>query len=188
MRRVVLLLVLTLVAGVLFGLWVQPSVAPSVSQSEPVLRASAPVGAAGLRQGKRHREEAVASPGVASSALTVGEAGSVGGFASVAGVGQSVWPISADGIKGAVAEALPKVRACYDAALVADPQLAGRFVVAFTIETVDEVGEVVEADVAGAPTDAPEFEDCLLGAMAELAFDPPDGVTKVTYPFVFGSE
>ncbi len=104
----------------------------------------------------------------------------------------TVWPASGEGIQGAMAEALPKIRRCYDQALLEDPGIAGKIVVAFTIGTTDTasgLGQVVSAGIADATIEQTTMDDCLLDAMDELQFDPPvDGELAVNYPFMFSVE
>lgn len=101
----------------------------------------------------------------------------------------SVWPISKDGIQGAVTEAIPALTDCYDAALERDVDLAGRISVGFVIEDIDGIGQVavVELDEGGV-TD-PAMIDCALDAFEGLQFDAPsDGSTKVSYPITFRND
>jgi len=104
----------------------------------------------------------------------------------------TVWPASGEGIRGAMDEALPKIRECYERALVGDPTIAGKIVVAFAIGTTDTaagVGQVTRAGIADATVEQTTMDDCLLDAMEDLQFDPPsDGEMEVNYPFVFSVE
>jgi len=104
----------------------------------------------------------------------------------------TVWPASGEGIRGAMDEALPKIRECYERALVGDPNIAGKIVVAFAIGTTDTaagVGQVTRAGIADATVEQTTMDDCLLDAMEDLQFDPPsDGEMEVNYPFMFSME
>jgi hypothetical protein len=101
----------------------------------------------------------------------------------------TVWPATSDGIRGAMAEALPGVRRCYEQALEQHPDMAGKIVVSFTVGTTDTasgLGQVLEASIADATIAQTTMDDCLLDAMEALQFDPPaDGQMQVDYPFHF---
>jgi hypothetical protein len=101
----------------------------------------------------------------------------------------TVWPTSPEGIKGAIAEALPRIRRCYEQALAVDPQMAGTITVAFTIGTTDTaagLGQVMSAGIADASIEQTTMDTCLLDAMESLQFDPPaDGDIEIAYPFTF---
>jgi len=102
----------------------------------------------------------------------------------------SVWPLSREGIQGAVQEALPGMKACYDDALARDPALAGQMTLGFTVVDQDGIGKVtvVEFD-DGAVTDDGMI-DCVLDSFEELQFDPPEGggELSVSYPIAFSLE
>lgn len=104
----------------------------------------------------------------------------------------TVWPASGEGIQGAMGEALPRIRRCYEQALELEPDMAGKIVVAFTIGTTDTasgVGQVLDAGIADATIEQTTMDDCLLDAMEGLQFDPPaDGELEVNYPFHFSVE
>ena len=101
----------------------------------------------------------------------------------------SVWPLSKEGIRGAVEEVLPHVRACYDQALTEVPDLEGKLVVSFRIVDEDGLGQVWEAGIDDDRLDDGPVADCVLDAMEALQFDaPPDGELSVTYPIVFAQE
>ncbi len=91
-----------------------------------------------------------------------------------------------------MAEALPKIKGCYERALKIDPEIAGEIVVAFTIGTADTasgVGQVTSVGIADATVEQTTMDDCLLDAMEDLQFDPPaDGEMEVNYPFLFSVE
>ena len=104
----------------------------------------------------------------------------------------TVWPTSSEGIKGAIAESLPRIRRCYEQALAADPDMGGTITVAFTIGTTDTasgVGTVLDAGIADATIEQTTMDDCLLDAMESLQFDPPvEGEIEINYPFTFSAE
>ncbi len=96
----------------------------------------------------------------------------------------SAWPADGKGISGAVREALPRMKRCYEAAIERDPQLAGRITAHFALTEVDGVGRVTGLELE-TTTDQPDFEDCVGDVLAELAFDAPDDQVTVSYPLVF---
>ena len=101
----------------------------------------------------------------------------------------SVWPISKEGIQGAVEEVAPAVEACYEDALDEVPDLAGELVVTFEIVEEDGVGQVWTVDLAEDSLDDGPVSDCVLKAMNRLQFDAPDGGSlDVTYPFRFSPD
>lgn len=101
--------------------------------------------------------------------------------------GVSVWPVSKDGIDGAVGEVITDIRQCYQTALSEVPDLAGDLLVQFTIGSTDGIGKVIEVGIPdGDLVDGP-MEDCVLDVMSVLQFDPPAEDTVVTYPFRFST-
>ncbi|MBW2456218.1 MAG: AgmX/PglI C-terminal domain-containing protein [Deltaproteobacteria bacterium] len=75
-----------------------------------------------------------------------------------------------------------RFRACYQQALVRDPQLAGRSVARFTIQ---RSGKVTAVNVGGAIADT-EMQRCLGSAFSALTFPQPEGgVVTVSYPLLF---
>ncbi len=107
-------------------------------------------------------------------------------------VQNTVWSATKEGIQGAMAEALPGIRRCYEQALEVHPDMAGKIVVAFSIGTKDTaagVGQVLDAGIADATIEQTTMDDCLLDAMEDLQFDPPvDGEMEINYPFHFSTE
>lgn len=104
----------------------------------------------------------------------------------------SVWPISKDGIDGAIREIMHDIRGCYQDALADLPELEGGFKVRFTVEDVDGLGEVTAVEIRDMKSSThPELvdgpmEDCVLDLFETLQFDVPEaGQTQVSYPFVF---
>ena len=79
-----------------------------------------------------------------------------------------------------------KVRACYDAALPANPGIHGALVLNFTI---DPRGNVKQAEVSWADSDihVPELDTCAADAVRSIKFPPSSrGLeSTVSYPFNF---
>lgn len=105
---------------------------------------------------------------------------------------RSAWPTTAEGIQGAVREATPELKLCYQSWLKVQPDLAGRMVVAFTIGPDPEdpgLARVTQVGVQESTVNNAFFSGCALDAMENLVFDPPAGGTvTVSYPFVFSTE
>jgi hypothetical protein len=102
----------------------------------------------------------------------------------------SVWPLSKEGIQGAVDEALPALTDCYDEALSDDPTLGGRMTLGFTVVDQEGLGKVTVVELDdGAVTDD-RMIDCVLDAFEALQFDPPEGggELSVRYPVAFAPE
>ena len=77
-----------------------------------------------------------------------------------------------------------QLRYCYERALVSDPTLAGTVRVRFVI---GPDGSVTEAAVADSTLGKPDVEECVLRAIRQVTFRPPEGggTVVVTYPFLF---
>ncbi|TNE86670.1 MAG: hypothetical protein EP330_21005 [Deltaproteobacteria bacterium] len=102
---------------------------------------------------------------------------------------RSAWPLTFEGIQGAVHEALPELTECYDGWLAEDPELAGRIVASLTISEVDGIGQITSAEVEEATTGHAAFEACVTSVLSELQFDSPGaGRLSVTYPFLFATD
>jgi hypothetical protein len=81
---------------------------------------------------------------------------------------------------------IPRFRFCYEKELNADPDLAGKITVSFTIAPT---GAVAAASIAEATMNSERVESCVVGVMRSLAFPRPSGggIVVVTYPFVFAA-
>jgi hypothetical protein len=98
-----------------------------------------------------------------------------------AGVGPA---LARESIAPVVRAAADEVRKCYQAALVQNPDLQGRVVVAFTVELDGKVSQASAAE-----TMHPSVDACVVGVIAALIFPKPDGaVVHLRYPFVFKSQ
>jgi hypothetical protein len=100
-----------------------------------------------------------------------------------------IYAATPEGIRGAVQEAAPKIKECYEGWVAANPDLAGHLKVSFTISTetdADEIAHVTRAHVVDSELAHGLLEGCVLNMMEGLSFDPPeDGEITVTYPFKF---
>lgn len=101
------------------------------------------------------------------------------------------WPLDRDGIQGAVREALPEVRECYDAWVQQNPSLGGRVTMTFTIEPVvgQEGARVTQARVSDQGLGHALMEGCVVQVFEDLRFQAPaDGKPmNVTYPLDFSN-
>lgn len=93
-------------------------------------------------------------------------------------------------VRDAVRGLLPLLVECYTAALEAQPTLAGKLVVSFTIEGEPGIGGLVTesaVDLEKSEIQDPDFGQCVQETMFALEIDPPadGGSVKVTYPFLF---
>lgn len=81
---------------------------------------------------------------------------------------------------------IPRFRHCYEKELNANPNLAGKVAVTFTI---GPTGAVIASAVRESSIDEAKVETCVLRTMQSLKFPQPKGggVVIVTYPFVFQS-
>ncbi|MCB9677427.1 MAG: AgmX/PglI C-terminal domain-containing protein [Alphaproteobacteria bacterium] len=105
------------------------------------------------------------------------------------GIEVSAWPVSADGIKGAMGEVTPAIKGCYDTHLADVPDLAGRLAVGFTIEEVEGVGRITAVEARESTVDDGPLEACVLDVVRALQFDAPEhGQLHVNYPFLFSNE
>lgn len=102
----------------------------------------------------------------------------------------SVWPLNKEGIQGAVGEALPGMKACYDEALARDPALAGRMTLGFTVVDADGIGKVTVVELDNGEVADDGMIDCVLDTFEGLQFDPPQGGGElaVSYPVTFRTE
>jgi hypothetical protein len=162
---------------------------PSASSAPPQADPAMPAPGDEPRR-KRHRRRGAASgPSTNQKDQAAEEGARADGEGPQAPREPTVWPTSAEGIAGAMKEALPGIRRCYEQALAQDPTMAGTIAVTFTIGTTDTapgLGQVLEAGIQEATIQQTTMDGCLLEAMEALQFDPPvDGETEVIYPFVF---
>jgi TPR repeat protein len=92
------------------------------------------------------------------------------------------------GAVGTIDARLGDVRACYEAASVRKPWLAGRVVVSFTLELTGHPGRV---EIERSDIDDVRFLACVQEAMRGWILQRPVGITQptdVSYPFVFAGK
>ena len=89
-------------------------------------------------------------------------------------------------ISAKVKELLPDIRTCHNEGLAAQPDLTGRLVIEMVIGK-DGMVSSVESDPEKTTLDSTEVIDCVIEAIAQLEFPPPegDGIVIVVYPFLF---
>jgi hypothetical protein len=98
------------------------------------------------------------------------------------------WPLTAEGIQGAVNAGIDDIKHCYEQWLKLEPDIAGSIVVTFTITEVDEgVGGVSDIELADSELEHPFIEGCVLNVFAEMPFEAPadGGEVEVNYPLMF---
>ena len=88
-------------------------------------------------------------------------------------------------IKMGIEEAIPVVQRCYEQALEASPDLAGKVVVRFSIAAKDGSGRLKDAEIIKDGIGNPFLGMCMLGAIGKIEFPVPDneGIVVVNYPF-----
>lgn len=102
------------------------------------------------------------------------------------GTGTVTGGLAQEVIRRTIQRNIGQVRFCYEQALNANPNLAGRVTVRFVISP----SGAVQTAVASSSTVAdPRVGVCVAQAMRRLSFPAPDGggVVSVTYPFMFSA-
>lgn len=86
-------------------------------------------------------------------------------------------------IRAYVKRNVDRVTACYERALVAEPELTGEVVATFTVEPDGRVSASTATGVAAG------LAACVAGAIAQIRFPPrpTGGRLGVKHPFVFGA-
>jgi len=101
------------------------------------------------------------------------------------------FPMSREGIQGAIRAHIGDIRDCYESWLQSNPQLAGTMKVSFRIHPNEDGGPgVVDAvTVLDGGIGQVAMEGCVLNVMQDLRFDTPAGSdpVSVTYPFKFAT-
>jgi hypothetical protein len=94
---------------------------------------------------------------------------------------QTVGAIDKAAVRKVVRENFEALRYCYEATLLANPNIAGTVMAKFTIQ-ID--GSVVDVSAAGVH---PDVEACVATKVKGFRFPKPDGASKVevAYPFTF---
>ena len=96
-------------------------------------------------------------------------------------------------VQAAVKVARPGIKACFEQALLRNPQLGGRLKVKFTLVTKDGVGKLNDAEIVGDEEEGalnhPFMAMCALKALADVEYPAPEGEGEltVTYPFIFAA-
>ena len=94
--------------------------------------------------------------------------------------------LDAADISDAVNAEKQRIKRCYDAGLSLDPALSGRVEVKFVIGAD---GLVSRAELFESTIESEEVEDCIVDAITDIEFPPPEGggIVVVQYPFVLAS-
>ena len=113
----------------------------------------------------------------------VGCAGVDESFAEKEGV---LGALDSEDISDAVNAEKHRIKLCYDAGLSLDPALSGRVEVKFVI---GPDGLVSRAELFESTIESAVVEDCIVDAIADIEFPPPEGggIVVVQYPFVLAS-
>ncbi len=102
----------------------------------------------------------------------------------------SAGSLSKEYIQEQIREILPLVKQCYEQALLAHPETAGKLVVRFSIVGDPELGGLIEqseiVDTEGGAADE-GLSTCVRETMYALRLQAPEGGGRmvVTYPFIF---
>jgi hypothetical protein len=92
--------------------------------------------------------------------------------------------LSREAIRRTVQRHLAEVRHCYEQRLITRPDLEGRVAVQFVVapngSVMSAVTDSTRSDLGDAATSS-----CIEQAVSRWAFTPSEGVTSVSYPFVF---
>ncbi len=100
---------------------------------------------------------------------------------------RSIWPVSREGIQGAMTESTPGIVECYEGWLSQNPELAGKIVVSFQIapsDTGENLSKVQQVDLDASTVGHAFMEGCVLSVVEELRFEGGESTT-VSYPFIF---
>jgi hypothetical protein len=88
-----------------------------------------------------------------------------------------------DHIRGVLSSARPRIKACFEAQLSENPELAGKAVVQFKIMPD---ASIQRAEIFESTLNSLEAETCIVDVLRELRFQKPDGgICVIRYPFVF---
>jgi hypothetical protein len=104
-----------------------------------------------------------------------------------------VWSLDEEGIRGAFQEGAVAIGECYAAWLEAEPEIAGRVMVEFTVVASDdpdaEYGVIQELELTDSQLDHTPLSYCILNVFQDFRFANPDGEpVKVHFPLVFSDE
>jgi hypothetical protein len=101
------------------------------------------------------------------------------------------WPLTSEGIQGAVEASIDDIKHCYEQWLKLEPEIAGSIMVTFTVTPVDDaLGEVSALELTDSELDHPFIEGCVLNVFADIPFEAPadGGQVEVNYPLLFDTE
>ncbi|MBU0554305.1 AgmX/PglI C-terminal domain-containing protein [Myxococcota bacterium] len=104
------------------------------------------------------------------------------------GAPRMVWSTDVEGIRGAMRESIPEIKACYEAWVKAYPEMEGRLIASFTIsaDPEEDRGLVSEVAILDSELKHKMMEGCVLDVVSELRFVAPSGgPLTVRYPFNF---
>jgi TonB family protein len=87
-------------------------------------------------------------------------------------------------IRSVIRQSLPKLKGCYERALVSDPKLSGKIVIKAVIPPS---GSVSTVEIQSSTLTSVNLEGCVLRVVRRMIFPPPKsgGVVTVVYPFNF---
>jgi hypothetical protein len=99
----------------------------------------------------------------------------------------TIWPVTRDGIQGALRERIDEIKECYEGWLAVEPDLAGAVTVGFRIEATDGPrARITDVDISVSDLHHPWLEGCILAMIGSLTFENPEsGPATVRYPFRF---
>lgn len=101
-------------------------------------------------------------------------------------VTRSAQPVGFDEahVSRAIQSRISVIRSCYERQLRANPDLAGKVTIEFTVE---QSGDVVNARATENTTRDERVASCIVGTVSRLRFDPAptDASVTLNYPFVF---
>jgi len=107
---------------------------------------------------------------------------------------RTIWSVDKEGLDGAVREALPELRECYEEWLKLDPDIAGELLLKFAVgvpldgeaaEDGTPLAAITELRLANTTVGHSMMEGCALNVFSDLWFSPPeDGPIWVSYPVV----
>jgi hypothetical protein len=201
---------LILVAALVFAVWarrvdapdawhVDSPTAPAAPTTPLPVRASAPDAPRTPPPATAPPTPTAVAPVAASPSAVVAGAGGAGSGSSSAsasaGAAESAdagtpYKLNKDGIKAAIGEKIPELKECYSSWLEANPSLAGKMKVSFTIDTVPEtgLGGVTQIEIADGGIDHFAMQGCVMNVFKDLRFEAPEnGPLKVNYPLAFAT-
>lgn len=107
---------------------------------------------------------------------------------------RTIWSVDREGFDGAVREALPELRECYQEWLKVDPDIDGRVIFKFAVdvpldgeaaEDGTPLAAITELRIEDSTVGHPMMESCAMNVFSDLWFSPPeDGTVWVSYPVV----